>query len=199
MADITGTGANDVLVGTNDDDTLNGLFGADKMAGGDGNDVYFVDQAGDVVTELADKGFVDRVVTTVSTTLAANAEFLELVGGALNGTGNKQENVLLGNSFDNTLDGGDGHDLLSGGLGKDTLIGGKGDDYLTDSSGQNLLQGGTGNDTLTGFGADNVMEGGAGDDRYYVDSASDQVVEQAGQGTDVVFTHISFDLSTKGA
>ena len=63
MADITGTAANDVLVGTNDDDTLNGLLGADKMAGGDGNDTYFVDQAGDVVTELNDKGLYDRVVT----------------------------------------------------------------------------------------------------------------------------------------
>src|SRR4029453_5154452 len=106
MVDAIGTGANDNLVGTNDDDTLNGLVGADTMAGGDGNDLYFVDQAGDGVTELAEKGFYDPVVTTVSTTLAANAEVLELVGGALNGNGNKQENLLLGNSFDKILDGG---------------------------------------------------------------------------------------------
>ena len=164
MADLTGTAANDVLVGTNDDDTLNGLIGADKMAGGDGNDIYFVDQAGDVVTELTDKGFIDRVVTTVSTTLAANVEFLELVGGALSGTGNGQENVLLGNGLDNTLDGGDGPDLLSGGHGNDTLVGGKGHDYMVGGDGQNRLQGGVGGDTLNGFGGDNVMEGGAGND-----------------------------------
>src|SRR5688572_16748964 len=199
MADITGTAANDVLVGTNDDDALNGLIGADKMAGGDGNDIYFVDQVGDVVTELTDKGFIDRVVTTVSTTLAANVEFLELVGGALSGTGNGQENVLLGNSFDNTLDGGDGRDLLSGGLGNDTLIGGKGHDYMVGGDGQNRLQGGVGDDTLNGFGGDNVMEGGAGNDTYYVDNAGDKIVEQAGQGNDVVFSYLSIDLSTNGA
>jgi Ca2+-binding RTX toxin-like protein len=92
MVDVIGTGANDILVGTNDNDTLNGLVGADTMAGGDGSDLYFVDQAGDVVTELATRASTDRVVSTVSTTLAANAEILELVGGALNGNGNKQEN-----------------------------------------------------------------------------------------------------------
>ena len=199
MADLTGTAANDVLVGTNDDDTLNGLIGADKMAGGDGNDIYFVDQAGDDVTELTDKGFIDRVVTTVSATLVANVEFLELVGGALSGIGNGQENVLLGNGLDNTLDGGDGGDLLSGGHGNDTLVGGKGHDYMVGGDGQNRLQGGVGDDTLNGFDGDNVMEGGAGNDRYYVDNAEDKIVEQAGQGIDAVFAYVSIDLSTNGA
>src|SRR5688500_16230545 len=87
MTVVTGTAANDVLVGTNNDDVLNGLTGADKMSGGAGNDIYFVDQAGDVVTELANKGTEDWIVSTISTILAANVEHLELVGGALNGTG----------------------------------------------------------------------------------------------------------------
>jgi len=95
MAILTGTAANDTLVGTANDDTLNGLTGADKMSGGDGNDRYFIDQAGDIVTELANKGTFDYVVSTFSTTLAANVEFLELAGGALNGTGNAGRNFLI--------------------------------------------------------------------------------------------------------
>ena len=59
MAVVTGTAANDVLAGTSKDDTLDGLTGIDTMAGGNGNDIYFVDQAGDVVTELANRGLQD--------------------------------------------------------------------------------------------------------------------------------------------
>src|SRR5688572_3827804 len=180
MADVTGTAANDVLVGTNDDDRLNGLLGADKMAGGDGNDHYLVDQAGDVVTELNDKGSLDWIASAISTTLAANAEVLELVGGALNGTGNALNNSLIGNSFGNTLNGGDGHDLLAGGGGNDTLIGGNGHDYLD------------------GGVANNLLQGGAGNDGYYVDSVDDQVIELAGQGIDRITSGISFDLSLNG-
>jgi Ca2+-binding RTX toxin-like protein len=40
MASVTGTAANDVLAGTNNDEQLDGLTGADKMAGGDGNDIF---------------------------------------------------------------------------------------------------------------------------------------------------------------
>jgi Ca2+-binding RTX toxin-like protein len=86
-----------------------------------------------------------------------------------------------------------------GGLGNDTLIGGKGNDWLADSSGQNRMQGGAGDDTLGRLPRDNVMEGGAGNDRYYVDSANDQVIEQAGKGIDAIITSLSFDLSANGA
>ncbi|HJT13311.1 MAG TPA: calcium-binding protein, partial [Dongiaceae bacterium] len=180
MADVTGTAANDVLAGTNNDDTLNGLLGADKMAGGDGNDHYFVDQTGDVVTELKDKGSLDWIASAISTTLAANVEALELVGGALNGTGNALDNFVIGNSFANKLDGGAGSDELIGGLGDDTLTGGAGDDYLVGGTGANLLK------------------GGAGDDVYAVESAADQIVEAARQGRDSIGAHVSFDLSTAG-
>lgn len=135
MTDVTGTAANDTLGGTNDDDTLNGLLGADKMAGGDGNDTYFVDQTGDVVTELKNKGLSDGIVSAISMTLGVDVENLELVGGALNGTGNALDNVLLGNSFANNLDGGAGHDQPAGN-GSDTLLqfdkDGGGDGHVTE-------------------------------------------------------------------
>jgi Ca2+-binding RTX toxin-like protein len=198
MAILIGTGGNDILVGGNDNDILFGLNGADKMSGGKGNDTYFVDQAGDVVTELANQGTRDAIVSTITLTLGANVEDLELVGGAVNGTGNTLRNAIEGNSLANKIDGGTGDDILSGNGGADTLIGGIGNDVLSGGDGVNLLQGGAGDDILDGLFGSGKLEGGAGNDIYVVDGLSDIVTEAAG-GTDKIVSTISFDLSLNGA
>ena len=48
---LVGNVGNDTLNGGTGNDALNGGAGADTMAGGAGNDTYYVDNAGDVVTE----------------------------------------------------------------------------------------------------------------------------------------------------
>src|SRR5699024_299510 len=59
-------------------------------------------------------------------TLGATLENLTLLGTEnLNGTGNDQDNVLIGNAGDNRLE---------GGQGADSLYGGKGDDYFIEES-----------------------------------------------------------------
>ena len=57
---LDGGGGNDTLAGYGGDDMLVGGTGADVMAGGLGNDFFFVDSAGDGVTETAGRGN-DRV------------------------------------------------------------------------------------------------------------------------------------------
>ncbi|TAL38794.1 MAG: calcium-binding protein [Alphaproteobacteria bacterium] len=57
-------------------------------------------------------------------------------------------------------------------------------------------QGTNEDDTLISTGAGDVMVGLAGDDIYLVDDTLDRVVENAGQGTDVVKSTVSFNLST---
>jgi Ca2+-binding RTX toxin-like protein len=92
------------------------------MLGGAGNDVYFVDDAGDVVFENASEGS-DAVFSTVAYTLTANVETLVLQGsGNLAGTGNTLANNIYGNSGDNTLDGGASVDVLTGNAGNDTFV-----------------------------------------------------------------------------
>ena len=152
----TGTTANDTKSGTAWDDTLNGLGGADKLSGlagndwldggsgidtlvgGAGNDTLVVDNASDLITELAGEG-MDTARASVTYSLlskGANVEALVLTGtGAINGTGNALANTLLGNSGANLLDGGAANDTLTGGLGVDTLVGGAGADLLTGGSG----------------------------------------------------------------
>jgi Ca2+-binding RTX toxin-like protein len=58
-----------------------------------------------------------------------NVENLTLTGtDNINGTGNKNNNVLTGNTGRNTLNGLEGNDTLIGGGGADTLLGGAGND-----------------------------------------------------------------------
>jgi len=78
--------------------------------------------------------------------------------------------------------------------GNDSIIGGAGADQLFGQTGSDTLAGGSGDDLLNGgSGADN-MQGGADNDFYVVNTASDVVVESAGQGTDTVFADVTYTL-----
>ncbi|WP_187371305.1 calcium-binding protein [Methylobacterium oryzihabitans] len=122
----TGAGG-DTLTGGAADDVLNGGGGADAMAGGTGNDTYFVDQAGDRVSEAADGGY-DTVQASASYTLAASASIEALRAAsptattAIDLTGNEIANLITGNAGANRLAGGGGSDALFGRGGADTFV-----------------------------------------------------------------------------
>ena len=96
---LQGGTEDDILIGGPGNDQLDGGLGADQMTGGSGNDTYFVNDAGDIVSEaflIAQSG-VDLVFAFTSYTLPTGVENLTLAGGApLDGTGNSVSNIITG-------------------------------------------------------------------------------------------------------
>jgi Ca2+-binding RTX toxin-like protein len=222
--DLTGTAGSDTIIGTNATDRISGLAGhdvldgragADVLSGGIGDDTYVVDDAGDVVTELANEG-TDTVQSSMTYTLGTNVENLSLTGTtAINGTGNALNNVLTGNSAANVLDGEVGADQMVGGAGNDTYVvdnpgdaateqGSEGTDtvqsavsYSLSANLENLTltgsatidgSGNTLDNVLAGNSAVNVLIGGAGNDVLDGREGSDTLVGGTGDDTYVVDT-----------
>jgi Ca2+-binding RTX toxin-like protein len=178
------------------------------MTGGDGNDVYVVDETAETITEAAGAGTgTDTVQSSATFTLLDNVENLTLTGTAANGTGNAAANTLIGNARANTLDGAAGIDTMAGGTGDDT--------YIVDGTGESVSEGfdagqdtvqssatfdlganierlvltgveainGTGNglaNIMTGNGGVNVLSGGEGNDVIDGGGGDDTLIGGAG-------------------
>jgi Ca2+-binding RTX toxin-like protein len=136
-----GGGGNDTITGNPYNNVLNGGASADLMAGGAGNDAYFVDNVSDAVVESANDG-IDTVYSTAHFRLSANVENLVLQAGAdLQAYGNILTNVLYGNAGNNLLDGDAGADAMYGGAGSDV--------YFVDNVGDAVIENSSeGNDTV---------------------------------------------------
>ncbi len=132
------------------------------MVGGDGHDYYYIDNASDLVVEVAGQG-TDTIEFTgfTSYTLSNAVERLILGSSALHGTGNSIANTLTGNGSNNSLFGGAGRDSLSGGDGNDTLVGANG-------SVRNEI------DTLTGGGGSDLFVLGNSSGTFYDDAYTSQ-------------------------
>lgn len=135
---ITGNAGNNTLLSSGSGDTL---------AGGLGNDVYYIYDTGTAVVERPAEG-LDRVTIGVDYTMAAGLENLNVLAGyGLRATGNTAANLMTGNAEANLLSGAAGNDSLLAGSGNDSLYGGEGDDQLRGDAGDDLLHGGNGIDT----------------------------------------------------
>ena len=176
--DGTGNGLNNILTGNEFANKLDGGIGKDTMAGGAGDDYYFVDNIAEVVTETilnGKGGGIDTVESSVTYSLAAHANVDHLIltgsansngtGNALNNeiTGNTGNNVLIGGTGNDTVAAGDGNDKMDGAAGNDVLDGGNANDTLIGGAGNDLLHGGDGNDRMTGGIGNDVFDFNAGD------------------------------------
>ena len=67
----------------------------------------------------------------------------------------------------------------------ENVVGGAGNDFLIGSRGNNVLIGGAGADFMIGL---------TGDDNYEINDTGDVVTERVGEGDDVVYASINFDI-----
>jgi Ca2+-binding RTX toxin-like protein len=144
--DLTGNEIANAIVGNAGANMLDGKGDADTMFGQAGDDLYFVDNAGDRAVEAAGQGN-DRVFAGVSWALEAGSsvETISTTNNAgtiaINLTGNEFANLVIGNDGANALNGGAGADVLDGRLGDDF--------YFVDTALDQVIEGaGAGNDRV---------------------------------------------------
>jgi Ca2+-binding RTX toxin-like protein len=173
---IDGTTGNDTLNGTSNADLLNGLDGNDRFAPGLGNDVVvggagvdsvsYAHSYGGVNIDL-EAGIAGSEDPSVLGTSGFYVDSLSSIEGAFGSSyddminGNSDNNSLLGMAGDDTIFGGAGNDWMKGGAGADALDGGDGSDiaaYSESTAGVTVdLAAGTGSggeaegDTLIGI------------------------------------------------
>jgi Ca2+-binding RTX toxin-like protein len=145
--ELYGFGGDDTLLGDAGNDTLGGGTGGDSMAGAAGSDLYYVDDAGDIVNEtMAGSSGIDTVDVTMGeglplTTYAlptgvenASIDILNGSGGSF--TGNNLANHITFDAVDSVT--------VNAAGGNDTVVGSEPVDALDGIT----LDGGDGTDTL---------------------------------------------------
>jgi hypothetical protein len=121
---------------------------APVLIGTEGRDTFIVTIEGTSVHGL---GEFDKVQSSVTITLGADVERLDLTGtAAINGTGSAIADQLHGNDSANVIKGMEGNDRIWGAGGNDTLMGGEGAERLYGDAGNDRLDGGAGQDKLYG-------------------------------------------------
>ncbi len=134
---LFGDDGDDKLTGGNANDVLDGGAGNDQLTGGLGDDTYYVDSKSDWVIENEGEG-LDTVYATDSYEMAAHVENLTLLGTAICGDGNDQDNLIIGNAQDNILSGNGGDDIVVGGLGNDVYYVDDEHDIVTENAGEGI-------------------------------------------------------------
>jgi Ca2+-binding RTX toxin-like protein len=215
---LTGNGLANVLDGKAGADTMVGGDGGDVYVVDDAGDVVteLANQGSDAIWSVISRS----LAANVETLLLLGSANIDGTGNALANTifGNGGDNVLDGGGGGDILRGGVGNDAYIAdaadvveefaGQGIDTVrtavsraslevnvenlvLTGGGNISGIGNALDNLLIGNAGNNALHGQAGSDTMKGGAGNDFYAVDDAGDVVVENAGQGVDLVHSSVS--------
>ncbi|WP_013334310.1 calcium-binding protein [Gloeothece verrucosa] len=159
IQNVEGSAKNDVIIGSNtknylnggagnddlegldgDDDVILGGEGADTIRGGNGFDVttYFDSKSG-ILVNLSNQTFLGNVTLpdgvsplyiTAHRGQGGSADG-DFIDGIENVSGSAYDDILIARDGDGIIDGWLGNDIIYAGSGHDTLIGGDGSDWLS--------------------------------------------------------------------
>jgi Ca2+-binding RTX toxin-like protein len=165
----TGNAGDNVITGNSANNSLNGGAGNDTLNGGAGRDTLIGGSGNDIY-------IVDSTTDTIT----------EQASG---GTDTIQSSVTY------TIAAANVENLTLTGTVAINGTGNAGNNVITGNSANNSLDGGTGNDTLNGGDGIDTLVGGIGDDVYIVDTATDVITENVGQGTDIVQSSVTYTIA----
>jgi Ca2+-binding RTX toxin-like protein len=172
---LHGHGGDDNLSGGSGDDVIDGVDGDDMIRGGSGDDVGVGGNGDDVVLGGSGNDTVDG--SSGNDTVIGDRGDDNVLGGL-------GDDSLLGNAGSDTVTAGDGNDTVHGGGHDDRLVGDAGDDILRGANGDDEVLGGEGNDTLIGNRGDDTLMGGEGADTL-LGSIGDDIL-RGGEGNDLL-------------
>lgn len=109
---------------------------------------------------------------------------------------NGGDDVLIGGSQADVIDGGNGDDCLHGESGDDTIHSGDGHDYIDGGWGDDIVYAGAGNDWVWGGFGNDILLGQSGNDRLFGGWGRDIII--AGEGADRLYGQGQDDILITG-
>jgi len=124
----------------------------------------------------------------------ANVERVDLFGTQVAQLADLSSTALANGGV--TISGTSGNDTLDASKAEVRVVidGGAGNDVIYGSSKADFLKGGAGADKLYSGGGADLLIGGAGNDTYYLEDASQRIIEMTNEGTDRVVIKADYTL-----
>ncbi|NJK50199.1 calcium-binding protein [Candidatus Gracilibacteria bacterium] len=163
---LFGEAGNDNITGATGNDTLLGDFDNDTLDGGTGNDILLGGAGSDRMVGGVgnDNYYVDSRADVVVETSTLPAEIDSVYSSVSYSLGANTEKLFLISTASINGTGNSRNNLIQGNAGNNLLNGGTGNDTLIGTLGNDTLIGSFGNDVLTGGVGSDILNGGVGND-----------------------------------
>lgn len=187
---LAGNGSGQTLTGSDFNDVLQGLGGADQMFGGLGDDEFLIGGSEIVAGEIVDGGAGNNKISAwggnLSLASISNVQTLNINTNAItvaatqfagfsniNNNSGAATNVTAATAGTYSLNGKSVSGILN-------ITGSAGNDYLAGNAASQTLSGGDGNDQIQGMGGVDTLLGGNGNDEFLIggnEAAAGSVVD----------------------